>query len=265
MQQLWLDHQRIDSIAQLRGLLREKLRQSDEALNDICMELLSKLESGCLKRWLQRQSEYHDPTLQPKGESAQLHRTVRALCKSHDTEDNRLEELAKLMDLPQEALPYGRLRELYYGIRQAGSEKRTLLEAEPWWEDYQALFASVGSLDWSLVVLDNIQLQLALEELRVPHPTQRTLYLCNGKQMEKSWYVLDLRGLEKVTVCGIANPRVKYSYYAENQTVNVEEQQIYLRDFRLRFTEHCSLKNYQNASVNFEVFGVWGEVNEDER
>lgn len=248
MQQLWLNHKRIDSIGQLRTLFAEA-KGSEELMDALCSRLLEYARSGVLASWLTRQSESTGESFDPGAEK--LTAAIRVL-QSSVRDDMQLQEaLAELTGISVEC--FAEAQKLCSCTENEIEEKLSKLQKQPWWNAHTKTFALVKPQDWNLVVQNQSQLQEALEILRADSKVQKTVYLCNTSEMQGKWYVLDLRKVENVTIVGIENPQVQYYRFGEAQEIDVRQKGIFLQDFRLRFHGQICLKNYEGFSSHFSV------------
>lgn len=241
MQQLWLLGKRIDSIRQLRALFSAA---DAETVDTACLRMLEHCRSGALRQWLKRQGENQYLTdTQLREAVALLHREGEAL-----TGDQLTGALAQLCGVPAECYQspwmHARLRRQSDDARQ----RMERLRQQGWWSEYEELF--LGVTDWSLVITDNTQLQLALEALRGTGQGNPTLYLCNtGTKL----YTLDLRNLRGVTVVGIAGPRVVHRRLPEGQVIDAGAQGLVLRDLTLDCPGWEYVIRHEALSRNFTL------------
>lgn len=250
MQQLWLNHKRIDSITQLRTLFAAA-RETDEFSDTLCLRLLEYARSGVLAAWLARQSESTGVGLDP--EAAKLASSIRTLqgCVQEDAALHQA--LSDLTGVPAACFAAEHVQKLQSSAQKEKSKKLAQLKQQQWWSQYEKTFALVKEHDWPLVALDSSQLQMALDVLRDDSTVHRTLYICGTEQMRQKWFVLNLKNIENVTIVGIGNPRVQYDRFNEDERIPVKKKRIFLQDLRVWFHNKVCLDEFKEYSANFRV------------
>lgn len=264
MQQLWLAHQRIDSIAALRQVMEQE-KSNGELFTSLCIRMMAYHNSGALKAWLLRQEEASDVlgaaelknaidflvgkkklggTSKPsaffsagisQAKQMTLHEALAVLC-GVDAKDFSAEEVTETLSAHE----------------QVRREKLQQMKRQSWWSSYEDLFSAVKDDGWAYVVLNQGQLDRALELLRESHgTTQRILYLCNSDEMKGKWYALNLVNVEHVKIQGIADPKVQYARMSEGVTVNAAEKGIFFQDLVLHFHKRQCVVAYENNGVNY--------------
>lgn len=261
MQQLWLAHQRIDSIAQLRRLMKTVPEDSEE-LEGLCVRVVSYHKSGVLNAWLSRQEETADVFGDEKLKKAisELMGGTRAAKPSafsagaeQPTPEEKLHRaLAELCGVPAKYFAAEEVTRTLDAREAAKREKLQQLKRQAWWNSYEDLFSAVKDEEWAYVVLNQSQLNQALEQLRENHgDVQRTLYLCGSDEMAGKWYSLNLLNLENVKIRGIADPRVQYARMSEHLMVDAAKQRISLQDFVMYFYKQECVVSYEKNAVNY--------------
>jgi len=226
MQQLWLNHKRIDSITQLRSLLSDA---APSAQDELCTQILERLTTGILPLWLERQWECYD--IKDPAYKTILQMLSAPMPEAVPT-PNHCQALGSLCGIAPERFQ-SRNAVLVRDNAQK-EEKLALLRGQPWWAANAEVFER-SVKDWSLVVLSDSELQIALSRLRADHSIMRTLYLCPVKSAA---FNLNLRNLQNVTIVGINRPTVRHSRLPADTVIDAKAQQLVLQDFTLQCRDH---------------------------
>lgn len=250
MQQLWLNHKRIDSIDQLRTLLSEA-RAAEDSSDALCLRLLEYAHNGVLSGWLGRQSEAFGGGLDP--EVAKLATSIQTLRNGSWDSEALHQALSDLTGVPVACFATEHVRRLHIDAQLEKEKKLAQLRQQKWWPQYKSVFEQVKEHDWPLVVLDSSQLQMALEYMRKDSAVHQTLYICNTEQMHKKWFVLNLKDIENATIVGIENPRVQYDRFHEDVRISVKSKRIFLQDLEIIFHKEACLDGFETNSSNFRV------------
>lgn len=250
MQQLWLNHKRIDSIAQLRVTLSDA-RETVDGSDGLYLRLLEYARNGVLSAWLARQSEAFGSGLDP--EVAKLAASIRTLRDGSREGEALNQALSELTGVPISCFATEHVQRLHSDAQVDKEKKLAQLREQQWWHQYKSVFDQVKEHDWPLVVLDSSQLQMALECMRNDSTVHRTLYICNTEQMHKKWFVLNLKDIENVTIVGIENPRVQYDRFHEDTRVCVKDKRIFFQDLEIVFHKEACLEGFETNSANFRV------------
>ena len=261
MQQLWLAHLRIDSIDSLRKLM-DGAKKDSEYMELLCVKILSYHKNGVLKAWLLRQEETNNVFAEAELKQAinvllgkQEKQNPLAAAKEKDlrTPTQRLHDaLGVLCGVPAAYFAADVVEKTLSEHETVKRKKLRQLKQENWWNSYEDLFSAVKDEDWAYVVLNQSQLDGALERLRENSGSvQRTLYLCDSEEMRGKWYSLNLLHLENVKICGIGDPKVQYARMSEHFTINAAQQRIVLQGFVLHFHKRECVVSYEKTAVNY--------------
>ncbi len=233
MTQLWLDGQRIDSIALLRRFFGEC--ENKQQWERLLSELIRKYQAGVLGRWLMHQQEARSRPLlsaalnkdkqlkldlllkEPMPLTQELTELIVRLC----TEDENLQAecMAYLSDMEQE---------LSDNVHQLNAEKKKRAEACAWYHELRRLFEHI---DWNNAATEPEELREILSRIREEDSgTQTTVYLCNTERNYRIDHPMQLRGVRLV---GCGNPRVYFGSQNRGKRLDMKKQDLCFEGFVL--------------------------------
>lgn len=258
MKQLWLNEKRIDGIAKLIEEV-EASKGDGEMLKAMVEDLLDAYDFGVLSRWLVQQQEYHRAVTD---NAKKLRENLKGIVEHYDsglrtyTTNKEIQflydKLAFLTGIAPDRFSLFE-KERVKGYESAQKKLNSINKGKTS-KDEVSLADSMSVKETEYIAYTSFQLDKILSKLRQDPQTDHNVLLLNTPDTGAGGFILDLRGIKNTTFIGEKDPKVYYCSDAEDYVVDLEKNNIRLKNFTIYFTysKDC-LEHLEECSENVIV------------